>query len=91
MDTFSVEIPLNDEKDMKDFNEAMDLLYTIMDDFTSKIVKELNVSKNGADNILYLRSRSRWTQEKEDYLIWLDQNGKDLPNFNDDFDVPDYK
>jgi hypothetical protein len=91
MDIFSVEIPHDDEEAMKSFCESMDLLNQAMIDLSSKTAKELNVSDWCADNILYLRSRSRWTQEKENYLIWLDQHNMELPNFNDDFDVPDYQ
>lgn len=40
-----------------------------------KLAEELNVSPGCAIDILYLRTRSRWTQELEDELIRLHKEG----------------
>jgi hypothetical protein len=88
MDTFVIEIPGNDEKALNDLNDFMDAWQESMVNYEKEVAKEFGISEWGATCVCYLRTRSRWTQEKEDYLIWLDKNGKELPNFNDDFDVP---
>jgi len=40
---------------------------------------EFGISVAAAEKILYLRERSRWTQEKEDELIRLARSGEELP------------
>jgi hypothetical protein len=89
METFSVNIPLDDEEAMNQFQKFMDLLWDENQKYTLELAQELGITENCASDIVYLRSRSRWTQEKENYLIWLDQHNMELPNFNDDFDVPE--
>jgi len=47
---------------------------------TRSKAKELGINEDAANDIVYLRGRSRWTQEKEDYLVKLAKEGKPLPN-----------
>jgi hypothetical protein len=89
MSTVSIEVPINDENGMKEFQNFMD---AVMDCHNKEILEmssKFNISEGCANDIFYLRTRSRWTQEKENYLIWLDQNNKKSPNIMDDFDVPE--
>lgn len=53
------------------------------------LAKDLGISDGAAQDIFYLRTRSRWTQEKENYLVWLDQGNKPFPNMMEDFEVSD--
>jgi hypothetical protein len=43
-----------------------------------ELVESIGVSRETADAILYLRGRSRWTQEKEDELISRDKAGNPI-------------
>ena len=87
MITYAVEIDPNtvdwDEfnKEMAKYNEELSL-------YCDKVAEELGVNYMAACDIVYLRGRSRWTQEKEDYLIKLAKEGKELPFYFEDFDVP---
>ena len=69
-------IELPDEK----IDEVMDELQDIYELAQQQTAKELELNEDDAGLILYLRSRSRWTQEKENYLIQLSKEGKKLPN-----------
>lgn len=90
METFCVTFPdPNDTKKMDDFQKMMDAVNDAHIAAIRQLAVELSVSEGAAANISYLRSRSRWTQEKEDYLIWLAQNEQPAPNIMDDFDVPE--
>ena len=73
-------IPAGDSEKMEQFQKAMDQLQDSMIEEEKRIAEEFSISKKAASAILYLRSRSRWTQEKEDHLIRLDKNGEELPN-----------
>lgn len=44
-----------------------------------EVMEELGVSRDTAGAIVYLRSRSRWTREKEAELIWRDRAGEPIP------------
>jgi len=52
------------------------------DEAISDLAKELNVSELCANDIFYLRSRSRWSPELENELIELHQKGE-RPNMNE--------
>lgn len=39
------------------------------------VAQELGIDYGAADDIVYLRQRSRWTQEKEDKLIAMAKAG----------------
>lgn len=79
MQSFSVEIPVNDPKAMEEFQEVMNSLQDAMMDYEAQIAKELNCSEWAACDIIYLRSRSRWTQELENEILRLDKEGKHPP------------
>ena len=55
-----------------------DLIDSFIIDCYKLLAVELGVSENCAMNIFYLRSHSRWTQEKENKLINDDQNGESI-------------
>lgn len=79
-ETFSVEIPVDDPEAMDEFNKAMDKYQDEMSRQISEEANKLGIAFLDMSTIWYLRSRSRWTQEKEDHLIKLAQEGKPLPN-----------
>ncbi len=80
MTAFSTEIPTNDEKAMENFQRVVDSLADAWFKEEQKLASDLGISINASCVILYLRTRSRWTKEKEDHLIQLDKEGKELPN-----------
>jgi hypothetical protein len=88
MTVFSVEVPVNDPKAMDEFQRFMDVVADETNIYIGNVAHQLGVSFNAAADIVYLRGRSRWTRDKEDYLIKLAKEGKPLPNICDDFEVP---
>ena len=76
---------------MKDINEIMDEIQKNWETNAELISEQFSIPLNAAYAILYLRTRSRWTIEKEDYLIKLAKEGKPLPNMYEDFEVPKEK
>ena len=62
------------------FNEVMNAMQDAHIEYEQKIAAELSVSETCASNIVYLRSRSRWTQEAENELIRRDKAGEPAPN-----------
>lgn len=87
-DAFCVEVPVGDKKKMEEFQKALDDYQDAYAKYIEKTSQELGISFGDASDIIYLRSRSRWTQEKEDYLLSLAKQGKPLPNMCDDFEIP---
>ncbi len=87
-DSFSVEIPVNDSEEMVAFNKILEEYQDECAKYIEELSRKLGISFDAAGDIWYLRGRSRWTQEKEDYLILLAKNGKPLPNMCEDFEVP---
>lgn len=73
--SFVVEIPVNDPEKMEAFQEAMNAYQDELVKYISDLAKKLGVSEMTAQNIWYLRGRSRWRQETEDRLICADQAG----------------
>jgi len=67
-----------EEKDA--FNRTMDAIQEVMLEDQQQIAQTLNISLHTAGLVQYLRGRSRWTQEKENELVRLDQAGEELPN-----------
>lgn len=61
--------------DKDEFIQALNESQEYMIAEEDRIKEEFGVSENTASAILYLRSRSRWTQEKEDELIDRDLAG----------------
>ena len=78
VDGFMIRLP-------KDLNELIGKSY--LEKEIDAVVEEFGISPDAAINICYLRTRSRWTQEKEDYLIRLAREYKPLPDMYDDFEV----
>ena len=79
--TFVVELPTDPNDPRWDtINKAMAEHQDNVQLYIEKLAKELGVSIHCAGCVHYLRGRSRWTQEKEDQLIQLDKEGKELPN-----------
>ena len=58
----------------------MDAWQEAMLEDQKNIAKLLNVTLYTAGLIQYLRTRSRWTEEKEAELVRLDQTGEAMPN-----------
>jgi len=77
---YSFEFDNNDKDSMNSFQNLMDFLADEMNQEIEKLANELGISIDCASSILYLRSRSRWTQENEDMLISLDKSDQPLPN-----------
>jgi hypothetical protein len=77
--TFCINIP-SDENSLEKFQDVMDVWVEAEVEYEEKVMKDLGISHKAASAICYLRTRSRWTQEKEDYLVKLDKEGKELPN-----------
>lgn len=72
--------PNETQEDIDNFNHAVEMLDEAHDQAVQQLVDTLHISESDARKIHYLRSRSRWTQEKENYLILLAQEGDTLPN-----------
>jgi hypothetical protein len=51
--------------------DLMNAGFAHMNDEQARVAKELNVSDSCASDVVYLRTRSRWTQELEETLIAL--------------------
>ena len=77
---YSFEFDNNDKDSMNSFQNLMDFLADEMNQEIEKLANELGISIDCASSILYLRSRSRWTQENEDMLISLYKSDQPLPN-----------
>lgn len=77
------------QEQVNDLNELMNTWHDVYLQQLKTLAEELGVSEGAARFIFYLRDRSRWTQRKEDYLIWLDQNAMPFPSMMEDFVVPD--
>lgn len=63
--------------------DAVDLMNEIQDataNYISVEAERLGISEGAMADIFYLRTRSRWTQEKEDYLIHLALSGQTFPS-----------
>jgi hypothetical protein len=73
---------------MDEFQKAQDEYYDSLEEVIQNEADKLGISYGAMCDIHYLRTRSRWTQEKEDYLIKLDKEGKPGPNIMEDFTVP---
>lgn len=80
MKTFRIEVQDLAEGDLDALSEVMsewqdEMVLHIRDEAT-----KLGISYSAAADVVYLRTRSRWTQEKEDHLISLAREGKPLPD-----------
>lgn len=48
--------------------------------YTDSLAKELKVSYHCAENIIFLRNSSKWTQELEDKIIQMDKDRQSPPD-----------
>jgi hypothetical protein len=69
------------------FNDLMTMLAAEFAKDAEAIVKELGINLSAAHDIAYLRTRARWTQEKETYLVGLAKRNLPLPDMMEDFEV----
>lgn len=80
-DVVSVELSGDATQEQKDeLTELMGEWQDAMIEDQKDIAKTLNVSLGAASSIQYLRTRSRWTQNKENELVRLDQAGEKFPD-----------
>jgi len=85
---FSIDVTntVDNEDSMEILCDMMEELQEAMILETKELSAELGISWSCANKIQYFRTRSRWTQEKEDELIFLDKTGMPLPCvFDGDF------
>ena len=85
MKTFCIKLnndDLQDKQNMKVLQDFMDEVINELNKETNKIANELNVSIRCASDIVYLRTRSRWSEKLESELIELYKNGNP-PNIYD--------
>ena len=74
-----IEFSINGRRMSKDrFMAALDAAQKLMIDEEAKIKEEFGVSDETSSAIFYLRTRSRWTQAKEDELIRRDRAGNPI-------------
>lgn len=71
-----IEIPVNDEKKMEDFQALMEEWQNTQICYEQEVANKLGISIECAIDVCYLRTRSRWTPEKEKELIRLHAEGK---------------
>lgn len=63
--------------------DAWSSFFQAQEALEQKVMDDLGVSATCAQNILYLRTRSRWTQALEDELVRMDKAGHPSPNMMD--------
>ena len=73
----SVDGPLPSEK-MEVMQDFIDESANQWNSEIDSLMKEFNLSREGASDILYLRSRSRWSPELEQELISIYQRGESV-------------
>jgi hypothetical protein len=66
-------------RDVDEFTEVMNEISHELVNYTQEIAEEFGVSLDTAGAVVYLRSRSRWTVEKEEELIQRDKAGNPIP------------
>jgi hypothetical protein len=82
MNTYCIELTNPTEEDMNTLTEIMSKAQDEYVEYVQKFAEENNISTACANDIIYLRSRSRWTQKLEDELIQLYKEGNP-PNIMD--------
>lgn len=66
-------------QDEREFTDALDMMHETLTLDQAGIQEKLGVSEETASAIQYLRTRSRWTPEKELHLIVRDKQGDPIP------------
>ena len=79
---FVIEIPDSDSENMNAFQELMDKMQDETNKQIASLAKEKELTIPCAMDVWYLRTRSRWTEEKEAELIQLHKEGNP-PNMGD--------
>lgn len=69
MNTFCIEMRDPSSEDISSLTEAMNTWQDEMVAYTQTEADRLGISFGAASHIIYLRSRSRWTQAEEDAMI----------------------
>jgi len=82
MSAFAIEIPVGDDEAMGQFQEMMDKLAEETNKYTDEVAEKHDLTFGQASDVVYLRTRSRWTQELEDRLIKELKEGKDCNVFS---------
>ncbi len=88
LETYCISVENPTQKDLNALTELMNKAQDEIVKYIDQLAIDLGVDYSAAEDIYYLRTRSRHTQEKEDYLVWLAKNGKSMPNILEDFKVP---
>jgi hypothetical protein len=88
--TFSIDIAkaASNQRVRHELNKAMSEYCAELSEHIDNVADELGVSRKCANNIVYLRSRFRWTQRCEDWLIHCDKHGLEMPSIMEPFEVP---
>jgi hypothetical protein len=68
---FGIQVPVGNPEKMEEFQELMDKINDKIVIYVQNLAKELNIPESLAAGLYYLRSRSRWSQEKENKIIDL--------------------
>lgn len=63
------------EGKMDEFQEFLDKVAEETINYISELAQKLNITEACAEDVWYLRTRSRWSQELEDKLIELHKAG----------------
>jgi len=71
-------VKADSETDMNSFNEIMNMWQDSMVAGIKALAEELDITESVAGDIMYLRSRSRWTQELEDQIIAAFRSGNPI-------------
>jgi hypothetical protein len=83
-ETFVIDLTqIQEQGKIDEFQEIMDSLHDSYINECQQLSKQNSISSVCASNILYLRSRSRWTQELENELIRMDKEDNIQPNMGD--------
>lgn len=78
MGTFCIEMDgedLKNKEKLMDLNEIMSLFQDEQALYITQLAEKLNVTEHCAQDVAYLRTRSRHTQELEEQLIELHKSG----------------
>lgn len=79
--TYSINLSNMTDAQWDIFQKVMDMLHDEQTQYVNKLADEMKVGVDCANDIVYLRSRSRWTQELENQLIQLHKEGKAPKHF----------
>lgn len=86
MKAFCIELT---DDNLEAIQEVMNQVNEANSDAIHKEAAELGISYSAMADIHYLRTRSRWTERKEAYLIHLARSGQPSPFIMEDFEVPE--